>query len=205
MPASASYPSSQSPLNFQYYTSEDKRNKMGNYSVVSGTGQITSLFKNARFTPFPNSMDNTTGNVTSALTNIHNDSAYDVSITTLIDQTAKYPSMMLTSAHFAYLKYLGVYPNNRLLIARRFPGPVGNDLTAIKASPLATLVSWVDNDSDFMDISFGEHWIPAKASFEDVLNSIGKDTTLSNDNRKGNSSIGTSLAGAMVIPLPGLL
>ena len=197
--------SSQSPLNFPFDTNLDNTNRMGNYSVVDG-GQLTSLFKNAKFTPYPSGVDPSTGLATGGLTNIHNDNIYDVSITNLIDKTSVYPSMLLTAAHFAYLKDLGVYPNNRLMVARRFPGPVGNDLTAIKVSPLATLVSWVDNDSDFMDISFGEHWIQAKASFEEVLNSIGKDTTLSGDNRKGNSVMGTNLAaGAMVIPLPGLM
>ena len=180
---------------------------MGNYSVVSPTGAISSLFGGNRFTPFPTGKPNSsTGFAQAGSTNIHNDTIYDISTTNLIDQTSLYDSMQLTAAHFAYLKDLGVYPNNRLMVARRFPGPVGNDLTAIKSFPIATLISWVDNDSDFMDISFGEHWIPAKASFEDVLNSIGKDTTLSNDNRAGNSTIGAKLAaGAALIPLPGLM
>ena len=57
-----------------------------------------------------------------------------------------------------------------------------------------------------MDISFGEEWIKAQASFEDVLNGIGKDTSLSSDNAAGNAKLGTSFyQGFGVVPLPGLM
>ena len=199
--------SSKSPLNFIIDTNEDVKSKIGNYSLPSNTGQLTSLFKNAKFTPYPvGTPDKNTGFAQSGSKDIHNNDIYDVSVINIMDKTEKYTSMHLSPAHFAYLKDLGVYPNNRLMVARRFPGPVGNDLTAINTAPLATLISWVDNDSDFMDISFGENWIPAKASFESVLNDIGRDTTLSRDNATGNAGIGTALAGGVsTIPLPGLM
>lgn len=199
--------SSNNPLNFLYKTNLDVTNRMGNYDIVNGTKDLESLFKNAKITPFPvGNPDPNTGSAQAGTLNIHNDEIYDTSITSILDFTSNFISMRLDAAHFAYLKKLGVYPNNRLLIARRFPAPVGNDLTAVTSPAISTLISWVDNDSDFMDISFGEEWISAKASFEEILNGIGKDTTLSADNSKGMAQLGTNLSGgAGLIPLPGLV
>jgi len=66
----------------------------------------------------------------------------DISTTGLVDYTSKHNSMKLKYSDFAYLKNLGVYPNNRLVIARRFPSPVSDDLTAVSPapSPLSTLI-----------------------------------------------------------------
>lgn len=139
---------------------------------------------------------------------MHNDDVYNISINEILEYTSKtgMKSMKLTAAHFAYLKDVGVYPNNRLMIARRFPAPVGNDLTAVTSEPLSTLISWVPNDSEYLDITFGEHWDQAAGSFQSVLNSIGGDTTLSEDNRPGMSNLGTNFyQGFSIIPFPGLM
>lgn len=211
--ATFSFISSNSPLNFPFITNENKLNRMPNYKVVSSNGSLQSLFRNSKFIPFPTgSPDKTTGNATGGLAQnssaMHNDEYYNISIGDLIDYTSdpKLKSMKLTAAHFAYLKDVGVFPNNRLMIARRFAAPISNDLTAVTSTPLATLISWVPNDNDFMDIEFGEKWEPAAGSFEDVLNGIGKDTGLSSDNAAGNKSLGSSFYGGFnAIPLPGLM
>ena len=199
--------SSNSPLNFPFSTDNNKLNRMPNYGEINtGTtnGALQSLFRSSRFVPFPNGVDSN-GNVTGKQPDIHNDENYNISVTDLIDYSAakQLKSMRLTAADFAYLKDVGVFPNNRLMIARRFPAPVGNDLTAVKVSPLATIISWVPNDNDFIDITFGENWIDAEASFQDILNKIGGDTKLSADQ---GTKLGDMLSkGAGVIPLPGLM
>ena len=72
--------------------------------------------------------------------------------------------MRLDYADFAYLKNLGVYPNNRLIVARRFPGAVGNDLHAVSTSPMATMVSWIpENQENFFNIQYNEVWVEADA------------------------------------------
>lgn len=198
-------------------------------------GAVKSIFGNTKFIPYPTGVDKGkgtpqqgapgqpgyrpassdykpgTGDATGGLAQnrsmMHNDDVYNISIGEIIDYTNKtgLKAMKLTAAHFAYLKDIGVYPNNRLMVARRFPAPVGNDLTAVTVEPLATLISWVPNDNDFLDISFGEHWDSAAGSFEDVLNSIGKDTTLSQDNAAGNAQLGQQFYGGFnIIPFPGL-
>jgi hypothetical protein len=199
-------------------------------------GAIKSIFGNTKFIPFPTGVDQGkgnpkkgvkgypgyvdasydykpgTGDATGGLgqnrNRMHNDDVYNISIGEIIDYTNRtgYKSMKLTAAHFAYLKDVGVYPNNRLMVARRFASPVGNDLTAVTSEPLASLISWLPNDGEYLDISFGEHWDQAAGSFEDVLNSIGKDTTLSADNAAGNSELGKQFyQGFNIIPFPGLM
>ena len=86
---------------------------------------------------------------------------YDISTNSIIDYTndENLPALKLNEADFAYLRDLGVYPNNRLVIGRRFPSPVENDLTAVSMSPLSTVVSWVpDNQNDFFNFTATESW-----------------------------------------------
>lgn len=139
---------------------------------------------------------------------LHNNDVYDTSILNIIEHMSG-TSGSLKMADFAYLKDVGVYPNNRLMIARRFGGPISDNIIAPKSKnakgqvseygPLATLISWLPADSDFLNISFGEKWTDAEADFKDLLNRIGGDIQT-----KGSSNAGgimESVAGA--IPLPG--
>ena len=96
---------------------------------------------------------------------LHNNDVYDTSILNIIEHLAG-TSGSLKMADFAYLKDVGVYPNNRLMIARRFGGPIGDNIIKPKSTnakgqvneygPLATLISWLPADTDFLNISFGE-------------------------------------------------
>jgi len=178
-----------------------------NYKVIDNKN-VSSLFGNAQFSPFPEAggVDAASGNVTriSKGNSVHSDDSYDISISEIIKYTSDKPSMKLKPADFAYLKNLGVYPNNRLVIARRFPGPVGNDLTSIQSVPMATLICWVKDNTDYISIEYNEEWVPADASFKDVLNDIGEDVKSSKDNNMGN--LGGAAASAFnAIPFPGFM
>lgn len=127
---------------------------------------------------------------------LHNNDVYDTSIINLIDKTAN-TAARLKPADFAYLKDLGVFPNNRLMIARRFAGPAADDIFGIKDTPLAVLITWNTTEGDFLTINFGEEWVDANASFTEVLNNIGKDLT----SMDGLGTKGASLLGS--VPLPG--
>lgn len=72
----------------------------------------------------------------------------------------KADSIQLKHADFAYLKKLGVYPSNRLIIARRFAIGAGDDLLMYRNSPLAVIPSWIEDGKSFIDISYGEVWQP---------------------------------------------
>ena len=128
---------------------------------------------------------------------LHNNDVYDTSIINLVDKTAN-TAAQLRPADFAYLKDLGVFPNNRLMIARRFKGPAPHDIFGYKSKPLAVLISWKPpGDEDFLTLNFGEEWEDASADFTDVLNKLGKDLTSSD----GLGSKAAGLLGA--VPLPG--
>lgn len=130
---------------------------------------------------------------------LHSNSVYDTSILNIIEKLANTKGE-LKPADFAYLKNVGVYPNNRLMIARRFGIPAADNIM-VKKKPyelgaFSTLISWVPEGEDFLNISFGEEWISAEADFKGVLNSLGEDTGLSNLGGIGG-------AAGDVVPLPG--
>jgi len=127
---------------------------------------------------------------------LHNNDIYDTSILNIIEKTAN-TSAQLRPSDFAYLKNLGVYPNNRLVIARRFGGPINDDIFAKGNPPLAVLITWRIPSEDFLEMSFGEEWIEAKADFTDLLNNMGQDLL-----KIGGT--GNAMGAAFgAIPLPG--
>ena len=129
---------------------------------------------------------------------LHNNDVYDTSITHLIDKLAN-TKASLRPADFAYLKDLGVYPNNRLMIARRFLGPIDDNIMVNSGGDvgsLATIVSWMPESEDLFSINFGEVWAEADASFSGIIDGIGNDFKI-----KGLGEIMGGAGGA--IPLPG--
>jgi hypothetical protein len=70
----------------------------------------------------------------------------------------KASALMLKYDDFAYLKKLGVYPSNRLILARRFDYPIGDDLLTSTQAPTAIIPSWVEDGKTFIDITYGEAW-----------------------------------------------
>lgn len=127
---------------------------------------------------------------------LHNNDIYDTSILNIIEKTAN-TSAQLRPSDFAYLKNLGVFPNNRLVIARRFGGPINDDIFAKGNPPLAVLITWRSPSEDFLEMSFGEEWIEAKADFTELLNNMGQDLL-----KMGGT--GNSMGAAFgAIPLPG--
>lgn len=135
-------------------------------------------------------------------TELHNDSVYDTSITNIIDKLESCPRARLKPLDFAYLKDLGVYPNNRLMIARRFTNPVKDNIMDKKGTePLAVLISWKPENEDFFSFSFGEQWQDEEeGTFTSILNGIGSDFLGKN---MGSKLGGYLEGGAGAIPLPG--
>lgn len=127
---------------------------------------------------------------------LHNDAAYDTSLLNILERLSKTKSASLKPQDFAYCKYLGVYPNNRLMIARRFSAPTNNIYGKSGNPAKAVLISWKPETEDFLEFTFGEEWIDSDADFTNVLNKLGKDFGIDN--------AGQGLSKALnVIPLPG--
>jgi len=136
---------------------------------------------------------------TSTRRTLHSNDVYDTSILNIIEKLAG-TKAALRPADFAYLKNVGVYPNNRLMIARRFAGPSDDNIMVPKRDSdlgsFATLISWKGENEDFLDITFGEEWVEAPADFKGILTSLGEDIGL------GNLG-GISGAAGNALPLPG--
>jgi hypothetical protein len=124
---------------------------------------------------------------------------YNTTIPNIVDKL-KDTKAALKLADFAYLKDVGVFPNNRLMIARRFATPQLDNIMYNKGSErgsLVTLISWKPQGEDFFSISFGEKWEEAEATFKSILSAVGKDFKLPGD-------LGETLSGGSnIIPLPG--
>jgi hypothetical protein len=138
--------------------------------------------------------------------NLHNNDVYDTSVLNIIDNL-KGTRAMIKMSDFAYLKDLGVYPNNRLMIARRFLNAVTDNIYrnlskgkngGSEINPTAVMISWVPEGDNFLEISFGEKWEDAKGSFKDILDSIGGDIS-----SKLSGLGGSAEGGFGVLPLPG--
>ena len=163
------------------------------------------------FTPWPSGPLNSDGTATKR-SNIHSDNIYDATLKNIIDinddvfvvqgtGTTKgtyYPTK-LKAMDFAYLKNTGVFPNNRLMIARRYGGPVGNDPLKIAQNPISTLISWVPDGQDFLSFEVGEEWENAEADFTKIFNELGEDVSKAALGKLGSSISG----GGGAIPLPG--
>lgn len=128
---------------------------------------------------------------------LHNNEVYDTSILNIIEKLSYSSKAALRPQDFAYLKNLGVYPNNRLIIARRFAEPQKDNIFDKGGSPpIAVLITWKPEDEDFIDFSFGEEWQDADADFTNVLNKMGENFRI-----KG---AGTGMGkGLNATPLPG--
>ena len=182
---------SSSPLGLTLWSQTTDRPTVGQYNIVGNT--FSSLFSNVNnaFQFGINSRYNS-----------------DIKTSSIIAYSETIPAMKLKASDFAYLKNLGVYPNNRLIIARRFDSGVNDDLTTLNATPegkdvtpISTLISWVPDNSDFISTEFGEEWTDSEASFKNVLNDIGNNI-LVGDNKGGQ--LGNMLAGGGgAVPLPG--
>jgi hypothetical protein len=128
---------------------------------------------------------------------LHNDQVYDTSLLNILERLSG-TEAQLRPADFAYLKDVGVYPNNRLMVARRFTKPHLDNIfgKVDKSLVMATMISWKPQTDSFLEISFGEEWTDASGDFKDVLNSLGKDFL--------GKSLGDRAGGlAGAVPLPG--
>lgn len=148
------------------------------------------------------SVNQNTGQNVYSRKELHNDTIYDTSILNIIEKLSN-TKAQLKPADFAYLKNVGVFPNNRLMVARRFASPSMDNIMVKKAdtelSALAVLISWLPENQDFLDISFGEEWTDAEADFKGVLSSLGEDVGMSGVMNLG----GVASAGGNLVPLPG--
>ena len=184
------------------------RNKDGNIidspvSLFSG-GTLPNFWPNIKTAGTDLDPTGATGSYNGFSRNdLHNNDVYDTSLLNIIEKLSFSKMAALRPQDFAYLKNLGVLPNNRLMIARRFLSPVKDNIMGKDSGqpPKSILISWKPESEDFLDISFGELWDDAKADFTEVLNSIGEQFSSKGGATKG---LGSGLGkGVGLTPLPG--
>lgn len=97
----------------------------------------------------------------------------NISISSIIKWSKKKSkAVALNPMIFAYLTDFNVYPANRLMILRRFNGPIGNDLFSLNSTPKVTLASYYDLENPPIKISFSEKWKKFDQSFMDVIQDL---------------------------------
>ena len=104
----------------------------GNFSGSTGTRSLFSGSPSASLAPYGNvgklgttnggGMDMSGPYKGIKRSSLHNNTVYDTSLLNIIEQLSG-TQAELRPSDFAYLKEVGVFPNNRLMIARRFASP----------------------------------------------------------------------------------
>jgi hypothetical protein len=147
--SSASYPYTSSPLGLltsplnEFNYSEKDGSVSSIFSAYQSKGQKHLLKRNKGF------------NDSAVLSGTpHSDEIYDISTSNIIDRLSTIEHLKLNFADFAYLKDFGVYPNNRLMVARRFPSSIIDDLYSLKnesspGNPISTVVGYFGDSEDF--------------------------------------------------------
>jgi len=200
-----------SPLGGFVYDNTNQGYSIQQGDKIDDLDSVKSLFNNTNLRPFKSINDNSfDSNVyKNKIIDSYNDSTYDISTLDLIDWSKKSgnASIELNEMDFIFLKNLGVYTNNRLIIARRFPFGIYDDLTntaSKNTKPISKLISWVKDGEDFISIDFSEKWVESEASFVEILNGIGKDMTTNISKMDNPTDWGSAAAaGGGIVPLAG--
>lgn len=100
--------------------------------------------------------------------------------------------LKIRAADLAYLRDLGVYPMNRMIVLRRFPEGcfVPEDLNEMQLEPISTVIGWIKPDQTFGKIDFNENWTTTDERFDIVLTNILK------------KMVGMGDGGKSLIPVP---
>lgn len=175
------------------------RDRSGNVIGVSEDPNIKSIFS-SKHTIFKRPQKNADPLSFEPPNIIHEDSIYNITTTNILKVLQPYPAMRLKSSDFVYCKNYGVYPNNRLIVCRRFPSVIGDDLSSNTLQESnTTLVTWFSDQENPIEFDFGEEWIQTNDTLKDVLNSVGKDALMQIG---GLGDISSRLGDS--IPLPGI-
>ena len=87
--------------------------------------------------------------------------------------------LKIQASHLAYLRDLGVYPINRMVILRKFPEGVfiTENLGEMKVEPISTVIGWIPTDKPFSTISVNEGWSTMPERMDQVIAEVIKKNT----------------------------
>lgn len=102
----------------------------------------------------------------------------------LVEWSKDKPQLRLRFQDFAYCKRLGYYPNNRLVVLRRFRGGIPDNLfdyiesNQLYSKPLSTMISWIPpEDEHIITMTFNENWNRNSSGVMDIIKTDNKTTT----------------------------
>lgn len=119
---------------------------------------------------------------------IGGDDPNNINLAHLIEWSENKPAQRLRWSNFVYLRDLGLYPNNRIKILRRYAHPVDDTIATSWGEPISTMITWVDpSDENMLDFKFGEGWESKSETIMEVVQDILKE---------GLASAGGAVQGA---------
>ena len=79
---------------------------------------------------------------------------------TFSGEDTKSKALKLKASDLTYLRDIGVYPINRLMILRRYPEGtvVPVDLMDLPVEPISTIIGWVKPEADILNFNVNELW-----------------------------------------------
>jgi hypothetical protein len=149
-----------------------------NENGLSFVGQTNNIFKGAPVYTVFKKMENQSN---PAIKNYIKNQIYDkerqgknVYMKLLEDFESMGPGFKIKAADLAYLRDLGVYPLNRMVILRRFPEGVFvyENLEEMKHSPISNIIGWIKPDQNFGKVGFNETWTKTDKRFDVLLSEL---------------------------------
>jgi hypothetical protein len=104
---------------------------------------------------------------------IGGDDPSNINLAHLIQWSETKPAVRLRWSNFVYLRDLGLYPNNRIKILRRYVHPTADTISSTWGEPISTMITWVDPaDASMVDFTFGEKWTEVSDTIYKVINDM---------------------------------
>jgi hypothetical protein len=167
----------------QVQTANNNRNPNSTQNNTSGTTSSQTASAVSVFNPTANTHFNYRGTTDANRYEPNRlvPNQHEMSVRNLVEYLQG-TAMELRLIDFIYLKKLGVFANNRMIVARRFGSPVLDDLFQTTIHPISTVVSWIDPEDDFFKISFNEVWEEHTDTIQKIfMDIIEKDLGVSTD------------------------
>ena len=115
-----------------------------------------------------------------------------VDLITKFDGTNSSKSLIIRASDLAYLRELGVYPINRMVVLRRFNNGISTPekLDELDVEPISTVVGWLKEDDNYGKFSFNEDWTTTTKRLDELFGDL----------LKNNFSKGSNIKSIMPVP-----
>lgn len=166
----------------QYSIFSNDEDKLNNYYVYKGSwGNNPRARGYNQQTQLPNEIDsgnksnfeNIKNHTYKTVYDTGNDNPY-VDLIKKFDGVNSSKSLIIRPSDLAYLKELGVYPINRMVVLRRFETGqmVPEKLDELNSEPKSTIVGWLKDEENFGEIGFNESWTTTDRPLHELIKDL---------------------------------